>query len=59
MDILAELQLIFHDVFDDEDFVIANETTADQIEDRDSLPHIRLVVAIEPYFPIKFVFGEL
>ena len=46
-EILNELQPIFHDVFDDEDLVITNESNAEQIEDWDSLSHIRLVVAIE------------
>jgi hypothetical protein len=59
MDILAELQPIFHDVFDDEALVITDETNAEQIEDWDSLSHIRLVVAIEKHFSIKFAFGEL
>ena len=59
MDILAELQPIFHDVFDDEALVITDETNAEQIEDWGSLSHIRLVVAIEKHFSIKFAFGEL
>lgn len=59
MDILAELQPIFHDVFDDEALVITDEMNAEQIEDWDSLSHIRLVVAIEKHFSIKFAFGEL
>ena len=58
-EILNELQPIFHDVFDDEDLVITNESNAEQIEDWDSLSHIRLVVAIEKCFHIKFAFGEL
>lgn len=57
--ILNELQPIFHDVFDDNSIVVTNETNAEMIEDWDSLSHIRLVVAIEKYFGIKFAFGEL
>lgn len=57
--ILQELQPIFHDVFDDETLVITNATNAKQIEDWDSLAQIRLVVAIEKLFSIKFDFGEL
>lgn len=57
--ILQELQPIFHDVFDDETLVITNSTNAKQIEDWDSLAQIRLVVAIEKLFSIKFDFGEL
>ena len=59
MDILKELQPIFQDVFDDEDLVVTNESNAESIEDWDSLSHIRLVVAIEKQFGIKFAFGEL
>ena len=59
MDILKELQPIFQDVFDDESLVITNETCAADIEDWDSLAQIRLVVAIEKHFGIKFAFTEL
>ena len=59
MDILKKLEVIFRDVFDDEDIVITNESNAAQIEDWDSLSHIRLVVAIEKQFDVKFAFGEL
>lgn len=59
MDILKELQPIFQDIFDDEDLVVTNESNAESIDDWDSLSHIRLVVAIEKQFGIKFAFGEL
>lgn len=58
-EILNHLQPIFQDVFDDEDIAISNESNAEQIEDWDSLAQIRLVVAIEKAFGIKFAFGEL
>ena len=58
-EILNDLQPIFQDIFDDEDLVITNESNAEQIEDWDSLSHIRLVVAIEKQFDIKFAFGGL
>lgn len=59
MDILKDLQPIFQDVFDDEDLEVTNESSAKDIEDWDSLAQIRLVVAIEKQFGIKFGFGEL
>ena len=59
MNILEELQPIFRDVFDDESLVLTNETNAETIEDWDSLSHIRLVVAIEKHFSVKFTFDEL
>ena len=57
--ILAEVQELFRDVFDDENLVISEDTSAADIDDWDSLSHIRLVVAIEKKFDIKFAFGEL
>lgn len=57
--ILADVQDIFRDVFDEEELVIKDETNADDIEDWDSLAQVRLTVAIEKKFGIKFDFGEL
>lgn len=53
-EILAKVQEIFRDVLDNEDIVLTNETTADDIEEYDSLSHIQLIVAIEKKFNIKF-----
>lgn len=53
------LELIFKDVFDDEDITINDETTADDIEDWDSLTHIQLIVEIEQKFQIKFTIEEI
>ena len=52
------LNEVFRDVFDDETIVVNENTTADDIEDWDSLEHINLVVAIENEFGIKFSMGE-
>ena len=57
--ILADVQEIFRDVFDEEELEIKDETNAADIEDWDSLAQIRLTVAIEKKFGIKFAFGEL
>ena len=46
-------------VFDDETIHVKAETTADDIEDWDSLEHINLVVAIENKFGIKFNMNEV
>jgi len=53
------VQDIFRDIFDEDDMVINNATSSDEIEDWDSLNHINLVSAIEKEFKIKFALGEL
>ena len=54
-----KLNSVFRDIFDDEDITVNDATTADDIEDWDSLEHISLVVAVEKCFGIKFTMGEV
>jgi len=58
-EIISIIQEIFRDVLDDESVEIKRETTAEDVEDWDSLSHINLVVAIENQFDIKIALGEL
>jgi acyl carrier protein len=53
------VQDIFKDIFDEDDMVIENNTSSEEIEDWDSLNHINLVSAMEKEFKIKFALGEL
>ena len=59
MDILKKLEVIFRDVFDDEDIVLTNQTTANDIEDWDSLAQINLLIAIKKEFKINFDLEEV
>ena len=52
--ILEKVNEIFRDVFDDEEIEVLEETTADDIEDWDSLTHITLISEIESEFGFKF-----
>ena len=52
------LTKVFRDVFDDEDIVLCDETTSDDIEDWDSFEHINLVVAVEDEFSFKTPMGK-
>ena len=50
---------IFRDVFDDDDISIKDETTAEDIEDWDSLMHITLVLAVEKEFDLRLKAAEV
>jgi acyl carrier protein len=58
-DLLPEIQDIMRDVFDVDDLVISESTTAEDVEEWDSLSHIRLIVAIERQFGFKFKNSEI
>lgn len=54
-----EITGIFEDVMDLEDVTLEDDTTANDIEEWDSLSHIRLIIAIERHFGIKFTNAEI
>ncbi|MGP1612350.1 MAG: acyl carrier protein [Catonella sp.] len=57
-EVFEKLNEVFSDVFDEE-ITVNDATTADDIEDWDSLEHINLIVAVENEFGIKFNIGEV
>jgi acyl carrier protein len=57
--IRAELQDVFRQVFGDDDIVIADSTTADDIDGWDSMMHINLIIALERRFGVKFAAAEI
>jgi acyl carrier protein len=59
VEILSKLTNIFRDVFDRPDLVLTNETTADKVEGWDSLMNVRLFVAMEMEFHIRFSTAEI
>jgi len=59
METMEILNGIFCEVFDDATLNIKRETTADDIDDWDSLSHLNLVIAVEMKFGVKFALGEL
>jgi acyl carrier protein len=57
--IIEELIPIFRNVLDDDEIIITSSTTAQDIDGWDSLAHIRLIVAIEKYFGLRFTAAEI
>lgn len=58
-EILAEMIPIFEDVFDVENLQLTMETTAADVDEWDSLAHIRLVLALSKHFGVKFTTEEV
>lgn len=58
-EIYSRLNRVFQDVFDDDSITVTPSTTADDIEDWDSLEHITLISAVEKEFKVKFKMGEI
>lgn len=59
MTILERVESILRDVFDLPQLEVSSDLTAQDVEEWDSIAHIRVVVAIEQEFKIKFALGEL
>ena len=57
--ILNDLQVIFRDLFDEDDLELTNETSANDIDDWDSITHIQLLVLIEKQFNVTFTSSEI
>ena len=57
--ILQRVGEIMADTFDLDDLAVTRETTAGDVEEWDSLSHVRLIVAIERAFKIKFTNAEI
>lgn len=58
-EVFIKLNEVFRDVFDDESITVTDTTTADDIEEWDSLEHINLLAAVEQEFGMKFDMGQI
>lgn len=58
-EIFERLNGVFRDVFDDDSITVSEDTTANDIEDWDSLNHITLIDAVESEFGVRFTMGEV
>ena len=57
--ILHKVEEVFRDVLDDDEITLAATTSANDIEEWDSLTHVELVRAVEKAFGIRFTSAEI
>ncbi len=58
-DILNKMTSIFHDVFDNDDIAVTPSLTADDVPEWDSLTHVRLILAVQKAFNVKFSAAQI
>ena len=58
-EIYKRLTEVFRDVFDDDSITLTPQTTADDIDEWDSIEHINLIGAVEDEFGLRFKMGEV
>jgi len=58
-EIFEKLVVIFQDVLDNDSIKLTSDTTANDLEEWDSLSHIQLIVEIEKRFKLKFTASEI
>jgi acyl carrier protein len=58
-EILKKVNEVFIDNLDNDDIVLTENSTADDIEEWDSLTHVQLVVAVEKKLNIRFNAKEI
>ena len=58
-EIIEKVQDLMVDVFDVDDLAITEATSADDVEEWDSLSHIRFMITVERNFKIRFLNEEV
>lgn len=58
-DTLKQLEELFKEILDNDHIRLSEETTANDVEEWDSLTHIQLIVEIEKKFNIRFSSKEI
>ena len=59
MNVNIVLRNIFREVFDDDELVISDSTSKDNVMEWDSVAHVKLVLAVEDFLNIRFSLDEV
>lgn len=57
--VMSKLTELFQELFEDDNIVVTEKTTAKDIEEWDSLAHLELISTVEAEFKIRFTLGEI
>ena len=57
--VMNKLTEIFRELFESEELMLTDETTAKDIDGWDSLSHLQLMHSVEAEFKIRFTLGEI
>ena len=58
-ELFDRIQDIFRDIFDEDDMIIEDKTSSDDIEEWDSLNYVNIISTIEREFEIRFTLREI
>lgn len=58
-DVMQELNVIFQEVFEDDDLAVTQATTAADVAGWDSLQHVSLILQVEAHFGVRFSSAEV
>lgn len=58
-EIIEKLTVVFHEIFNDNNIVLRDDMTANDVENWDSLTHMLMITKVEEVFGIKFKLKEL
>ncbi len=59
VELRESLQEIFRDLFEDDDLILRDAMTANDLDGWDSLAHINLIIAVESKLGIRFATAEI
>jgi acyl carrier protein len=58
-EVIVQLTGIFHDVFSDDSILLRPDFSARDLDEWDSLTHIRLILTVERRFAVKFSASDI
>ena len=57
--LLEEVTAVFRDVFGDDEMVLTESSTANDVDGWDSLMHLNLIIALEERFGVRFSTADI